>query len=154
MSNSPTAPRSGAAAMFSLAGLPLELKVSFWIWFLGGVLSMLGGLLGMLASLVLFAAAPAAAMGVVVLMLLAASVGAAQMVFALKMKAGRAWARAALTVLAVITLGLAVVNGSAGTGQAGNWVAFVVALAATVLMWLPRAQAWFRESPGRNTSSE
>ena len=36
---------------------------------------MLGGLLGMLASLVLFAAAPAAAMGVVVLMLLAAAVG-------------------------------------------------------------------------------
>ncbi|SDT54977.1 hypothetical protein SAMN04489743_3532 [Pseudarthrobacter equi] len=154
MSNSPTAPRSGAAAMFSLAGLPLELKVSFWIWFVGGVLSMLGGLLGMLASLVLFAAAPAAAMGVVVLMLLAAAVGVAQMVFALKMKAGRSWARVALTVLAAITLGLAVVNGSAGTGQAGNWVAFVVALAATVLMWLPKAQAWFRGSPRRNTSSE
>ena len=140
--------------MFSLAGLPLELKISFWIWFVGGVLSMLGGLLGMLASLVLFAAAPAAAVGVVVLMLLAASVGAAQMVFAQKMKAGRSWARVALTVLAAITLGLAVVNGSAGTGQAGNWVAFVVALAATVLMWLPGAQAWFRGSPRRNTSSE
>ncbi|SEP90818.1 hypothetical protein [Arthrobacter sp. OV608] len=48
-------PRTGFAAMFSVAGLPTELKVSFWIWFVGGVLGLLGGLLGVLASLTLFA---------------------------------------------------------------------------------------------------
>ncbi|KSU79322.1 hypothetical protein GA0061083_0393 [Pseudarthrobacter enclensis] len=154
MTNFSRAPRSGAAGLFSLAGLPVELKVSFWIWFAGGVLSVLGGLLGMLGSLVLFAAAPAAATAVLILMLLAASVGVAQVVFAFRLKAGRAWARVALTVLAAITLVLAVVNGASGAGQAGNWIAFLVALAATVLMWLPRPQAWFRGAPGRNTSAE
>ena len=57
MSNSPSAPRSGFARMFLVTGLPTELKVSFWIWFVGGILGLLGGMLGMLASLVLFAAA-------------------------------------------------------------------------------------------------
>ena len=154
MSNFSVARQGGRGGLFSLAGLPLELKVSFWIWFIGGLLGLLGGLLGMLASLVLFAAAPAAAAAVVALMLLASAVGAAQMVFAVKMKAGRAWARLALTVLAGVTLVLAVVNGAAGTGQAGNWVAFLVSLVATALMWLPNPRAWFRENPGRNTSGE
>ncbi|MGC0236507.1 hypothetical protein [Arthrobacter sp. SD76] len=50
-------------------------------------------------------------------MLLAAAVGAAQMVFAVRMKAGRKWARVALTVLAGITLVLAGVNTSSGMGK-------------------------------------
>lgn len=156
MTNS-SVPRQGGGLgmLFSVAGRPAEIKVSFWIWFVGGVLGLLGGLLGMLASLVLFAAAPAAAAAVVTLMLLAAAVGAAQMVFAVKMKAGKTWARLALTVLAAITLGLAAANTMAGLGQGGgNWVAVLVSLAATVLMWLPAPQAWFRANQGRNTSRE
>lgn len=155
MSNSSVPRQGGLGTLFSVAGRPVEIKVSFWIWLVGGILGLLGGLLGMLASLVLFAAAPAAAAAVVILMLLAAAVGAAQMVFAVKMKAGRTWARLALTVLAAVTLGLAAANTMAGLGQgAGNWVAFLVSLAATVLMWLPAPQAWFRAHPGRNTSRE
>ncbi|WP_459790979.1 hypothetical protein [Arthrobacter sp. AD-310] len=156
MTNS-SVPRQGGGLgmLFSVAGRPTEIKVSFWIWFVGGILGLLGGLLGMLASLVLFAAAPAAAAAVVTLMLLAAAVGAAQMVFAVKMKAGKTWARLALTVLAAITLGLAAANTMTGLGQGGgNWVAVLVSFAATVLMWLPAPQAWFRASQGRNTSRE
>ena len=154
MSNSPSARPGGLAALFSLAGRPTEIKVSFWIWFAGGILGAMGGLLGMLASLVLFAAAPAAAAAVVTLMLLASAVGVAQMVFAVKMKAGRTWARVALTALAAVTLGLAVMNMLTGMGQGGNWAAFLVSLAATVLMWLPNSQAWFAAGPSRNTSAE
>ena len=149
-------PRQGVpGTWFSMAGRPVEVKVAFWIWCVGGVLGLLGGLLGALASLVLFAAAPAAAAAVVTLMLLAAAVGAAQLVFAVKMKAGRTWARLALTLLAAVTLALAAVNSLTGMGQAaGNWVAFLVSLAGTVLMWLPRAQAWFAAGAGRNTPPE
>lgn len=155
MSNSSRLPQNGLGALFSVAGRPTEIKVSFWIWFIGGILALMGGLLGVLASLVLFAAAPAVAAAVVALMLLAAAVGAAQMVFAVRMKAGSKWARVALTVLAGITLVLAGVNTSSGMGQsAGNWTAFLVSLAATVLMWLPNAQAWFAAAPARNTSAE
>ncbi|TLM84430.1 hypothetical protein FDW83_06800 [Pseudarthrobacter sp. NamE2] len=155
MSNS-SGPRQGLpGTLFSVAGRPTEVKVSFWIWFAGGLFGVLGGMLGALGSLVLFAAAPAAAAGVVVLMLLAAAVGAAQMVLAVKMKAGRKWARLALTALAAVTLVLAGANSVAGLGQGtGNWVAFLVSLAATVLMWLPKAQAWFAADAGRNTSPE
>ncbi|WP_461172423.1 hypothetical protein M1D93_15715 [Arthrobacter sp. Z1-9] len=144
MSNFDSArPRNGFAGMFSVAGLPTELKVSFWIWFLGGILGLLGGLLGMLASLVLFAAAPGAAVLVLLLMLLAAAVGAAQIIFALRMKEGKQWARLALTILTGITLVLALVNLAMRVGQGGNWAGFLISLAATVLLWLPNAQAWF-----------
>ncbi len=135
--------RNGFAGMFSVAGLPIELKVSFWIWFVGGLLGLLGGLLGMLASLVLFAAAPGVAVGVLLLMLLAAAVGAAQIVFALKMKEGKQWARLALTVLTGVTLLLALTNVAMGVGQGGNWAGFLISLTATVLLWLPNPQAWF-----------
>ena len=138
-----TRPRNGFTGMFSVAGLPTELKVSFWIWFLGGILGLLGGLLGMLASLVLFTAAPGAAALVLLLMLVAAAVGTAQIVFALKMKEGKQWARLALTVLTGVTLVLALVNLAMRVGQGGNWAGFVVSLAATVLLWLPNSQAWF-----------
>ena len=155
MSNSPSTPRSGFARMFLVAGLPTELKVSFWIWFVGGILGLLGGILGMLASLVLFAAAPGAATLVLLLMLLAAAVGAAQIVFALAMKDGKHWARLGLTALTAITLVLAVANWAIGVGQGGNWTAFLISLAATVLLWLPRSQAFFAAAGRRgNTSSE
>jgi hypothetical protein len=150
MSNSENArPRTGFSTMFSVAGLPAELKVSFWIWFLGGILGLLGGLLGMLASLTLFAAAPGAALGV----LLAASVGTAQIIFALRMKAGRQWARLALTVLTAVTLVLALANLAMRVGQGGNWAGFLISLAATVLLWLPRSQAWFAAAGSRSGNS-
>jgi hypothetical protein len=135
--------RNGFATMFSVAGLPTELKVSFWIWFLGGILGLLAGLLGMLGSLTLFAAAPGAAVGVLTLMSLASAVGVAQLVFALQMKQGKQWARIALTILAGIILSLVLANAAMGVGQAGNWAGFLVSLVAAVLLWLPRPQAWF-----------
>ncbi|CAN7226908.1 hypothetical protein LJR013_000812 [Pseudarthrobacter oxydans] len=154
MSNSPSAPRSGFARMFLVTGLPTELKVSFWIWFVGGILGLLGGMLGMLASLVLFAAAPGAATLVLLLMLLAAAVGAAQIVLALAMKDGKRWARLGLTALTGATLVLAVANAMMGVGQGGNWATFLISLAATVLLWLPNSQAFFAAARSGNTSSE
>ncbi|PNI07077.1 hypothetical protein CXX84_18445 [Arthrobacter sp. AFG7.2] len=155
MSNSSRVPRTGFARMFLVAGLPTELKVSFWIWFVGGILGLLGGILGMLASLVLFAAAPGAATLVLLLMVLAAAVGATQIVFALAMKEGKRWARLGLTALTGATLVLAVVNAIIGVGQGGNWAGFLISLAATVLLWLPNSQAHFAAARSSgNTSSE
>ncbi|TLM84617.1 hypothetical protein [Pseudarthrobacter sp. NamE5] len=149
-------PRQGVlGSLFSVAGRPTEIKVSFWIWLIGGILGMLGGLLGMLASLVLFSAAPSTAAAVVTLMLLAAAVGVVQMVLAVRMKAGRNWARLALTALSGATLVLAVANGAMGVGQAGNWIAFLISLVAAVLLWLPASRAYFAAAAAqRNTSAE
>ena len=73
--------------------------------------------------------------------------------FALKMLAGRNWARVVLTVLAALTIvgsfsaqASVTVDGtvySAGSGQALRWVQLGLALLALILMWLTPSNAYF-----------
>jgi uncharacterized membrane protein YfcA len=142
-------PKGGLSGMFNVTGLPTELKVSYWIWLIGGLLGVLGGLLGLFAALALFTVAPAAAMLVLILVLVALALAAAQIVLALKMKEGKEWARLALTIVAGVSLVLAVLGGSMGEGIGNNWLGFLISAAATVLMWLPNSQAWFTAVKGR-----
>jgi hypothetical protein len=142
-------PKGGLSGMFNVTGLPTELKVSYWIWLIGGLLGVLGGLLGLFAAVALFTVAPAAAMLVLILVLVALALAAAQIVLALKMKEGKEWARLALTIVAGVSLVLAVLGGSMGEGIGNNWLGFLISAAATVLMWLPNSQAWFTAVKGR-----
>lgn len=142
-------PKGGFSGMFSVAGLPTELKVSYWIWLVGGMLGVLGTFFGLLATLALFTVAPGLAAVLLILVLLALALAVAQIVLALKMKEGREWARLALTIVAGITLVLAFIGGSVGEGIGNNWLGFLISAAATVLMWLPNSQAWFNAVKGR-----
>ncbi len=137
-------PKGGFSGMFSVAGMPIELKVSYWIWLIGGLLGLLGGLLGLFGSIVLFTLAPGIAVVVLLLVLIALVVAAAQIVFAMKMKEGKEWARLGLTVIAGVSLILSIVGGAMANGQSNNWFSFVISLIATILMWLPNSQAWFK----------
>ena len=142
-------PKGGFSGMFNVTGLPTELKVSYWIWLIGGILGVLGGLLGLFGALALFTVAPAAAMVVLLLVLVALAIGVAQIILALKMKEGREWARLALTIVAGVSLVLAIIGGSVGDGIGNNWLGFLISAGATVLMWLPNSQAWFTAVKGR-----
>jgi hypothetical protein len=142
-------PKGGLSGMFSVTAMPTELKVSYWIWLIGGMLGVLGGLLGLLGTLALFAVSPALAAVVLLLVLVALVLGAAQVVLVLKMKEGKEWARLVLTIVAGVSLVLAVLGGSVGQGIGNNWFGFLISAAATVLMWLPNSQAWFNTVKGR-----
>ncbi|HJW00978.1 MAG TPA: hypothetical protein VJ617_17945 [Arthrobacter sp.] len=142
-------PKGGFTGMFNVTGMPTELKVSYWIWLIGGILGVLGGVLGLFGALALFTVAPAAAMLVLLLVLVALAIAAAQVVLVLKMKEGKEWARLALTIVAGVSLVLAVLGGSVGGGIGNNWLGFLISAAAAVLMWLPNSQAWFAAAKGR-----
>jgi hypothetical protein len=142
-------PKGGLSGMFSVTGLPTELKVSYWIWVIGGMLGVLGGFFGLLATLALFTVAPGLAALLLLLVLVALALAAAQIVLALKMKEGKEWARLALTIVAGVSLVLAFISGSVGEGIGNNWLGFLISAAATVLMWLPNSQAWFTAVKGR-----
>ncbi|WP_346927210.1 hypothetical protein [uncultured Arthrobacter sp.] len=143
-------PRGGFSGMFTVTWLPTELKVAYWIWLIGGLLGLLGGVVGLFGSFVLLAVVPGLGFVVLLLVLLALTLAAAQVILAMKMKEGLEWARFALTIVAGISLLLAILNTSAADGRGGgSWPSFVVSLVATVLMWLPNSQAWFASLRGR-----
>jgi hypothetical protein len=142
-------PRGGFSGLFDVTGLPTELKVSYWIWVIGGLLGLLGGVIGLFGVLVLFAIVPGVAALVFLLVLVALAVAAAEIVLALKLKEAKEWARFALTIVAGVSLLLAIISSSFPAGQDGNWLGFLVSLVATALMWVPNSQAWFVAARGR-----
>jgi hypothetical protein len=142
-------PAGGFSGLFDVTGLPTELRVSYWIWVIGGLLGLLGGVIGIFGALVLFAIIPGVAILVLLLVLVALALAAAQIVLAMKLKEGREWARLALTIVAGVSLLLAIISSSFPAGQDGNWLGFLVSLVATALMWVPNSQNWFAAARGR-----
>ncbi|WP_307034371.1 hypothetical protein [Arthrobacter sp. B3I4] len=134
-------PLGGYSEIFSVPAMPTGLRVSYWIWVVGGLLGLLAGVVGLFGALVLFVVSPPAGILLLLLVLVALALAAAQIILAMKMKEGWEWARFALTIAAGVSLLIAAL----GTGFAGggSWPGFVLSLAATVLMWLPSAQSWF-----------
>lgn len=136
-------PAGGLSGMFNVAALPMELKVSYWIWLVGGALGVVFGLFGLLAGFAAVAMFGGVGALVLVLVLVAVVLAAAQVILAMKMKEGKQWARLALTILAALNILLSI-GVSSGNGAGSNWFGTVIAVVAAVLMWLPNSQAWFQ----------
>jgi hypothetical protein len=142
-------PEGGFTGIFSVSGLPTELKISYWIWVLTGLLGLLGGVIGLFGALVLFAFLPGIAILVLLLVLFGAALSGAQIVLAMKMKEGREWARFALTAVAGVSLLLTLISLGFTDGRGGSGLNFLAGVVATVLMWVPGAQRWFAAARGR-----
>ncbi|WP_346957794.1 hypothetical protein [uncultured Arthrobacter sp.] len=134
-------PVGGYSAILNLPAMPTELKVSYWVWVIGGLLGVLAGVIGLFGTLVLFVVSPPAGILLLLLVLVALALAWAQVTLAMKMKEGWEWARFALTIAAGVSLVLALL--SIGVAGGGSWPGFLISLVATVLMWLPKSQAWF-----------
>ncbi|HSL36056.1 MAG TPA: hypothetical protein VK883_04445 [Arthrobacter sp.] len=143
-------PHVGFSGMFTVTWLPIELKVAYWIWLISGLLGLLGGVVGLFGAFVLLAVVPSLGFLVLLLVLVALTLSVAQVILAMKLKEGHEWARFALTIVAGVSLLLAILNTSAADGRgAGSWPSFTISLVAAVLMWLPNSQAWFASLRGR-----
>ena len=140
-------PAGGYSGMFTVPAMPTELKISYWVWVIGGLLGLLAGVIGLFGALVLFVVSPPAGILLLLLVLVALALAGAQITLAMKMKEGWEWARFALTIAAGVSLVLAAV--SAGVAGGGSWPGFLISLAATVLMWLPNSEPWFTAEKGR-----
>ncbi len=119
-------PVGGFPGVFKLAGLPQLMKVSYIMWLVTAVLWFIGTFFGFLFSL-LFFSPKGVVSSIISLALIAVLVACA-----MKLKEGRAWARMALSVIAV----LSIVMAFAGAGSG------LLAIVATVLMWLPKSSMW------------
>lgn len=140
-------PAGGYSGMFIVPAMPTELKISYWVWVIGGLLGLLAGVIGLFGALVLFVVSPPAGILLLLLVLVALALAGAQITLAMKMKEGWEWARFALTIAAGVSLVLAAL--STGIAGGGSWPGFLISLAATVLMWLPNSQPWFTAGKGR-----
>ncbi|BCW49762.1 hypothetical protein StoSoilB13_21040 [Arthrobacter sp. StoSoilB13] len=116
-------PQGGFSGLFKTMGLPTELKVSYFIWVISGLLGLLFGLIGLFAIIAAFAFMPGVAALLLVLLIISLAVAAAQIVLAMKMKEGKEWARLALTILAAVSLLLAIFGSinAGGPGAGPGW---------------------------------
>jgi len=140
-------PVGGYSGMFTVPAMPTELRISYWVWVIGGLMGLLAGVIGLFGVIVLFVVSPPAGILLLLLVLVALALAGAQITLAMKMKEGWEWARFALTIAAGVSLVLAAL--STGVAGGGSWPGFVISLAATVLMWLPNSQPWFTADKGR-----
>lgn len=140
-------PASGFSGLFSLAGLPQLLKISYIIWLVTAGIWLIGTFFGIIGSIIAMTASDtvlginlpgyssglrAAGVRGLIGSIIALVMIAAILVCILQLKAGMQWARMALSVIAVLSIVLLFF--AAGGGLLG--------IVATVLMWLPESSAW------------
>lgn len=136
-------PKGGFSGIFSVTGMPTELKVSYWIWVISGLLGVLLGIVAFFGAILALAVVPAVGVLILLLVLLTLGLSAAQVVLAMKMKEHKSWARMALTVIVGVTLVISMVQ--SGMDGGGSWFGSIFGIVAAVLMWLPNSQPWFAQ---------
>lgn len=116
--------------------LPQDIKISYLLWVIGAVLSVVA------AGFIAFSSGTGTGAGAVAL-LLALLLASLYVYLALRMKEGASWARMVLTVftsLSAMAIIVSIVTGNFGFSLLGP----IIAVIATILMWSRNANPWFR----------
>jgi hypothetical protein len=134
----------------SATARPATVTASFYIWLVTIVLGLIGAVLLFILSgsaelsAVTEANPAAGTAAIVIAAVISIVVAAVQLIFVFQMNAGKNWARIVLLVLAA----LQVLGGVAGGGSAtwATWLGLAVTIVATVLMFLPASNPYFRRT--------
>ena len=134
----------------SAAARPTTVTASFYIW----LVTILLGLIGAVLLLVLSGSAEVTAVtqgapavgtaAIVIAAVISIVVAAVQLLFVFQMNAGKNWARIVLLVLAALQV-VGVLTG-AGTASWASWLGLAATVIATVLMFLPSSNPYFRRT--------
>ena len=134
----------------SAAARPTTVTASFYIW----LVTILLGLIGAVLLLVLSGSAEVTAVtqgspavgtaAIVIAAVISIAVAAVQLLFVFQMNAGKNWARIVLLVLAALQV-VGVLTG-AGTASWASWLGLAATVIATVLMFLPSSNPYFRRT--------
>ncbi|HEX3783488.1 MAG TPA: hypothetical protein VHX38_27810 [Pseudonocardiaceae bacterium] len=138
---------------------PTEITVSFWGWLLSAVVVVVGGLLTLgqkqqiidalnkidtNAALKGVSVQSQAQTAIILAVVLAVIIALLYALFAVKLRAGRNWARIVLTVIAVLNLINLLTNSD--TASLLSYIGEVVSVIAAVFSYLPKSNAYIRES--------
>ncbi|MBQ9917567.1 MAG: hypothetical protein IJO71_10285 [Microbacterium sp.] len=117
---------------------------AFIIWLITVLIGLASGVLLLVSASAAIAqgagatSTSASPAGFLVVSLLTIAIALVQLFVVFKMRAGRNWARIVLTALAVLQIAGVV------AGDTGGWIGLAAAAVATVLMYFPASNAYFR----------
>lgn len=123
---------------------PATVTGAFIIWLITVLIGLASGVLLLVSASAAIAqgagatSTSASPAGFLVVSLLTIAIALVQLFVVFKMRAGRNWARIVLTALAVLQIAGVV------AGDTGGWIGLAAAAVATVLMYFPASNAYFR----------
>ncbi len=128
-------PAGGLAGIFTTAGLPQLLKISYFMWLATAGMWLFFTFFAFIGSFFLLVARGFRGDGLmgIVTSIVSVVLIAAIVVCAMKLKEGKLWARMALSAILVAGFLMMFVGGTGGG---------LLGVAAAVLMWLPESSAW------------
>lgn len=130
---------------------PSTVTASFYLWLITVLIGLIGGvILLVVAGSATAAGATDTSAGLPTSALIVAAVIAivlsiVQLIIVFQMRAGKNWARIVLLILAILQVVSALTTGG-GSANWSTWVGLVAVVIATVLMFLPASNPYFRRS--------
>lgn len=125
---------------------PSAVNWSFAIWVIGAILGLVSAVFLFIAAagvgtVVAVAGAGVAGVALVVVGIFVVVVAILELVVVVKMRGGRNWARVLLTIFAVLQAAGTLTQG--GNNSFWSWLTFAAIVIATILMFVPTANAYF-----------